>query len=76
MSRFLPSNECGLLGGGGGGGLGVLKRFSFLFSTFPINNNIQQHQQIIKSKGYESYLIDYRRDNTLILTKFSQLLLK
>ena len=33
--------------------------------------------EIIKNKGYENYLIDYQgSENTLILTKFSQLFLK
>ena len=32
----------------------------------------QQHQQIIKSKGYENYLIDYQRENTLISQLFSK----
>ena len=40
----------------------------------PLGDNSDQHQfspnniqQIIKSKSYENYLIDYQRENTLIL---------
>ena len=46
-------------------------------SVNPLGPKSDQHQfspdnidqQIIKSKGYENYLIDYQRENTLILNQ-------
>ena len=35
-----------------------------------------QHQQIIKSKAYEIYQIDYQRDNALILNQILSTILK
>ena len=49
---------------------------NFLVPRVTNINFLLQHQQIIKSKGYESYWIDYQREIALILNQILSTILK
>ena len=51
--------------------LRLVQRAQLLFRSqeWPTSIFSQQHQQIIKSKGYENYEIDYHRENAMILNQ-------
>ena len=57
----------------------IEKQLRLIFKVLRVTNInfLLTTSEIIKNKGYENYLIDYQgSENTLILTKFSQLFLK
>ena len=55
---------------------GPVKPYTFRSPEWSTSIFSYQHQQIIKSKGYKNYSIDYQRENALILNQILSTILK